>query len=567
MATLLIWMFLWAAGAAQGVASSPPGSLPQAPRDPRAKPATGTGTISGKVTGADTRAPIRRAEVSLNGPSGQKITYTDAEGRYQFSNLPRGTYNVSAHAGLHRGDYQPVAYGATSNSFSAGLRGKPLQLNDGERLESVDIALPRTGAITGHVTDPDGQPASRVKISAWIIRPGSEPTQFARAETDDLGQFRVFGLLPGDYILLANPSFSHHEQGPEIDAEPTGFAPTYAPGTPQRAAAARFRVGRGTEVSADIRLTETRLFSISGTATNSQGETPRSLMVMLVRSEGGSSSSTGVPVSPSGSFTFRNVTPGDYDVIARYTSPRQAGEMPGPDLNQEFASVKVDVATTNLEGLMLVTKPGVTVTGEIVFEDPVPPGSRTNLFAQTTDHRPDMSTPAIELKENMFTMRNVFGPLVLRGSVSAGPGWGLKAVLLNGKDITDVPTTLSSSDSGHLQVVFTGKAPALEGIVIDEAGKPTSDASIVIFGHDRATWQAQSSFLRTMRPVADGKYAMNGLREGRYFAVALPLEVSVNTIQPSVDFLESLSKVATPLVLNAGEKRMVDLTVVRIQPQ
>ena len=567
MATFLMWVLLCAAAAAQAVAGSP-GGLPQAPpRDARAKPMTGTASISGKVTAADTGVPMRRATVSLGGPSLQRVTYTDADGRYQFSNLPPGTYTLSANGGMHRAGYQAAAYGVTSNAAPALMRGKPIQLNDGERVENIDMALPRTGAITGHVTDADGQPASRVAVGAWIIRPGSEPMQSASAQTDDLGQFRVFGLAPGDYILMANPSVGPQGGPAEVDSEPTGFAPTYAPDTPRRAEATRFRVGRGTEVSADIRLTETRVYSISGTATNSQGETPRTLSVMLVRSEGGGTSSFGVPISPSGTFTFRNVAPGEYDVIARYNSPRQPGDTPGPDLNQEMASVKVDVATTNLDGLTLVTKPGATVSGEIVFEDPLPPGIRANLFAQLTDRRPVMSTPAIELKENTFTIRNVFGPVVLRGSVNGGPGWGLKAVLLNGKDITDVPTTLSSSDSGHLQIVFTGKAPALEGTVIDDAGKPTNEASIVIFGQDPSTWQARSSFLRTMRPVTDGKYAINGLREGRYFAVALPLDVLVNTLQPSVEFLESLSKVATPLLLNPGEKRMVDLTIVRIQPQ
>jgi hypothetical protein len=345
-----------------------------------------------------------------------------------------------------------------------------------------------------------------------------------------------------------------------------GFASTYAPGTPNRADATKIKVAPGSEASVDIRLSETRVYSISGTVLNSKGEAPRTMNVMLTRSDGGGGSvGFGAMVSPGGTFTMRSVPPGEYVIVARYSPPRQPGETPGPDLSMELASMKVDVSTSNIDGLALVTQPGAVVIGEIVFEDPLPRGTRTNLFAQTTERSPFASSPAIEIKDSTFTLRNLFGPVVLRGSVPAGQSWGLKAVLLNGKDITDVPTTFTTKDSGHLQVVFTGKAPALEGTVIDETGKPTSDASIIVFGQDSSSWQPRSSLLRTMRPITEGRYAINGLREGRYFAVAVPLELSVNMMQPSVELLESLSKVATPLILNPGERRTVDLTVVKIQ--
>jgi hypothetical protein len=566
MAMLLICVLLWSAAGTQGVIGGTVGGLPQVPpRDPRAKPATGTGSISGKVTAADTGVPMRRAAVSLNGPAGQRMTYTDADGRYQFTNLPPGTYTLVMSAGMFRAAYQSLGYGVSRPGGPTSLRGRPIELAEGQRVEHIDVALPRSGVITGRVTDGDGLPASRVQVGALMLRLGSEPMQTVGAQTDDLGQFRLYGLAAGDYIVMANPSMGVQAMPTESDVEPTGFGPTYAPGTPSRADAARIRVAPGTEASIDIRLTETRVYSITGTVMNSQGETGRSMSVMLMRSESNAPSSVGMSVATSGTFTLRNVPPGEYEVIARYSPPRQPGEAPGPDPNQEFAVVKVDVATSNIDGLALVTKPGATVTGEIVLEDPLPEGIRTNVFAQPTDRRPFVSAPMIDLKGNTFTMRNVFGPLVVRGSVGGGPGWGLKAVLLNGKDITDVPSTFTASDSGHLQVVFTAKAPALEGVVIDESGKPMSDASVIVFGQDPSTWQARSSFLRTMRAITDGKYAINGLREGRYFAVAVPLEVAVNVAQPSVEFLESLSKVATPVILNAGERRTVDLTIVRIQ--
>ncbi len=221
------------------------------------------------------------------------------------------------------------------------------------------------------------------------------------------------------------------------------------------------------------------------------------------------------------------------------------------------------MTTGNVDGVVLMTKPGAVVTGEIVFDETPPAGARTNLFAEPGQRRALTSLPRIELKDSTFTLSNVFTPVMLRGSLGAGPNWALQSVRLNGKDITDVPTTFTANDSGHLQIVFTSKAPALEGVVLDDAGKPTMDGIVVLFSQDPSAWPRRSSYLRTTRAIKDGKYAFVGLREGRYYAVAVPLDLPVSTSDPDAELFEALSKVATPLVLNPGERRSVDLTIVR----
>jgi hypothetical protein len=553
--------------AAQGIAGTAVGGVPQPPpRDPRAKPLTGTASIGGRVTAADSGAPIYRAVVTLSGGSAQRAVATDREGRYRFNNLPAGVYSLIAMPASNRAGYQAAAYGAIP-AVASIPGGKPIELAEGQRVENIDMALPRTGVITGRVTDTDGEPAARIQVAAFMIRSGQEPSQAGGAQTDDLGQFRLFGLFPGEYIVRASPApgFSVIRGQLDEDQESTGFAPTYAPGTPVRGEAMRLRVGRGAEVTADIRLVETRMYSISGTAVNSKGEAQPNMSVMLMRSDDIGGGSVGSSVNLNGTFTVRNLPPGQYEVVARHTPPRAPGAVPTGPEPQEFASVQVEITTSNVDGLALMTRPGAVVTGEIVYDDTPPAGARTNLFAEPGLRRSLMGGPYIELKDSTFTMRNVFGPVVLRGSMGAGRNWALASVLLNGNDITDVPTTFTAGDSGHLQVVFTSKAPAVEGLVVDESGKPTMDAMVVLFAQDPSTWPRRSSYLRTTRAIKDGKYAINALREGRYFAVAVPLDIAVSTAEPDAELMATLSKVATAVVLNPGEKRSVDLTLVRVQ--
>jgi hypothetical protein len=545
-----------------GLPQAPPPSSVQQPRDPGVrKPPVGTGTITGRVTDAETGVPLRRALVNLSGNT-RRATFTDLEGRYQFSNLPRGSYTIHVNPGPHRGGYQSRLFGIAPIALGVAILPKPLELGDDQKLENIDVALPRAGVIAGRVTDSFGEPAARVQVSAFLLPPGAEPRQVGGTATDDLGQYRLFGLAPGDYVVMAAVAMGGMRT--EIEGEPIGFAPTYAPGTPVRSDAMRIRVGSGMEMAADIRLTETRVYSISGTAMNSKGEPSRGLTVMLIRSEGSGEATFGTSTSPGGTFSIRSVPPGQYELVARSVPTNVSGDGP----RMPYVSLPVDVSTGDVDGVVLVTQPSPVIAGEIVFEEKPPQFHQAIISAQTTGRVPLVGPPRVQVKNTQFTMSNVFAPVTLHASFPAGPTWGLKAILLRGEDITDVPTVFTANDSGHIRVVFTPHAAVLEGSVAGEDGKPTELAAVVVFGQDPSTWTARSSYYRNVRGLKDGKFTAAGLRQGSYFVAAVPLELSMSfQSQPSPELLESLSKVATPITLTAGETRSLDLVVVRIQQE
>ena len=157
--------------------------------------------------------------------------------------------------------------------------GQSIELKDGQSIEKLVISLPRGGVITGRVTDEAAEPLARVQVYTLSYPPGMSRGQRSGqgSTTDDLGQFRLWGLNTGEYVVVADArgnTFVPPNAPPESEEERVNFVTTYYPGTLDEGAAQRVRVKAGAETSGiDIRVGQLRLFHVSGYVTDSQGRT------------------------------------------------------------------------------------------------------------------------------------------------------------------------------------------------------------------------------------------------------------------------------------------------------
>src|SRR5262245_8823540 len=162
---------------------------------------TGTGQIRGRVLAAETGSPIRRAQVRITGPDiGAKAALTDGEGRFEFRDLPAGRFTVNA----SKSGFVNVQYGQTRPFES----GRPIELADKQVLDNADIVMPRGSVIAGRIVDEFGDPLPDVTVTAlrqqWSGgRRRLTPAAGRIAQTNDLGQFRLYGLPPGEYYVSA----------------------------------------------------------------------------------------------------------------------------------------------------------------------------------------------------------------------------------------------------------------------------------------------------------------------------------------------------------------------------
>lgn len=275
-AAVLAFSALGCAAAAAAQTAPPRDQLPSSTQ-------TGTAAIRGRVVAATGR-PLRRAQIRLMAPElgrDERAIGTDDEGRYEFVGLPPGRYSLQ----VTRNGYLPIRYGQRRRLE----QGRILELIDGQAAEGIDFTLQPTSAISGRITDEVGDPIAGVIVFAmrmdyWNGRRQLVPGSWTRS--DDAGEYRVGGLVPATYVVLAR-SGDKWIVG-DLDREDTmGYAPTYYPGIADAAAARRIQVGIGAEITAvDFSLTAARAVNVSGTAFDSLGR-PLSFVLLVQETLGG----------------------------------------------------------------------------------------------------------------------------------------------------------------------------------------------------------------------------------------------------------------------------------------
>lgn len=531
------------------------------PRDGQAQEKTGTARLAGRVLSAETGRPLRRAVVRVMSPElrESRAASTDTDGRWAIGDLPAGRYTVM----ISKGGYVALQYGQR-RPFE---QGTPIELADRQTLEKVDVSLPKGSVITGRIVDEFGEPIAGARIAAMrqrfvqggrrLVPAGSMGTF---DQTDDMGQYRLHGLAPGEYYVSASLG-----GGPmDVSTDRTGYAETYYPGTASLAEAQRVNVEVGQEASEiTFALAPTRVAKISGTVTTSTGRPAANEMVMLAPANPaalfGMFRGMG-RTRPDGSFTISNVQPGEYRLQARVAGDE--GPMgPGGFPSAEAASVPISVSERDISGLAIVTAPTATARGTIVVEGGGPPGfapGALRVFA--TPEQPTMMFAGGQARVRddwTFEVKGLEGRRFVRVT-GIPPAWAMRSVTLNGRDVTDSALEFRPGENiAGLEVTLTQRMAGISGTVLGERGSPTGDYVVIAFSSDSGKWGPHTRYVRTARPDQSGTFVIKALPPAEYLLVALEYLQPGDEGDP--ELLETLRRLATPVTVAEGESKTVSL--------
>jgi hypothetical protein len=261
---------------------------------------------------------------------------------------------------------------------------------------------------------------------------------------------------------------------------------------------------------------------ISGRITDPRHIRPEGAVLLLTRQEGSGSSSRPVPIAADDSFVTPALPAGTYVLELR------RGVNGAPTGENVIGFALVDVHTADVAGVDVAVRPDVAIRGRFTFEtdnpaNPAPPSIVVYAFL-AVDGFPSLGgTVAEGGPASSFVLRNAFGRRVVRTGYTLAPGsppWWPSRVLLDGADITNVPTDFSEHPEGRLEVVFTQHPASISGVVTDAAGRPVDTPWILVTGNHATASQPWS----TMSAVAQG----DGL--GRFSVTVPPGAYRVNAV-------------------------------------
>jgi len=518
----------------------------------------GTGSIRGRVVDAPGGLPLRGVRiqaVSRNAPD----VFTDGEGRFTLASLTPERYRLAA----SKAGYVTVWRDRAGSGNE--VAGPAVDLADGQVVEQVDFVLPKGGTIVGRVVDDRGREVIGATVAVYRSRwrdglQQMTPIAHVADRTNDLGEFRLFGLPAGTYLLGA--SFNNPAG--------LGLLTVYYPGSFLPDGGEPVTVRPGEERSVTMTLARAPVASIEGTVRLEGGQPPdRGVVTVSARLISHflpePVSGIGTRVRADGSYTLPSLLPGEYQVSASTSST--AGRL--------FASAHVILDGKEVT-VPLTLSTGGTIRGRYRFDTGAPPAdlkppSGAGVMPVVLPH--DDARRMTVGPDWHFEVTGLHGAYRLVPSTPAG--WFVKRITLDDRDVQHVPVEVTGNAVEGVDVLLTQQSTRLS-VSLEGSDAQLEDTTILLFAEDESKLWQLTPFLRAVRTDRSRQsqspsslqwhdrrsFTVSGLPPARYHAVAVAKLESGEETNPAL--LRRLASIAARVELVDGETRTIALKVTQL---
>lgn len=488
-----------------------------------------TGAVEGVIVEAGSGRPLPLATVQLQarGAGAMLVTNTHDDGSFTFRSVPAGPYFL--HAEL--GGYIPEVYGSAPDPYGV----TPTQgLNPGQKISGIRLSLTRGAVITGNLLDDRGDVVAGTVVEALktFYKDGRrEPRVVQSAVSNDLGEYRLFMLRPGEYQIRIIPSTL------VASLRPNSSIPLYFPGTIDVKASQSLDLHEG-ETLAGVNFTAvpTRTRRITGSV---QGHGGDGVGVLL--SPVNSTIAVQQTLNPSDPvFQFLDVAPGSYTLVARTAEASSA--------------IPLDVRNADLLNMRISLGSGFRVPARVHIEGHGP-GDDPELEKIYFVMRPETAVPGLE-GDTYSPFPN--GRLAIelpagdhRIDLTQPEGAYVKSATLGGVDVLNPGLHITGSIDGTVEILVASDTGSLDGRIESNTGR---DATVVLVPD--AARRGQRALFKSMKVDPVGGFRFQKVPPGDYRVFAWAEENGGPWLDP--EYLRKYEDRGTLVHIDPEKKTILD---------
>jgi sarcosine oxidase gamma subunit len=477
-------------------------------------PDTG-GVVTGVVRRADYGAPIPEAQVAVVAETEsvdqamRRATLTDVNGRFTIRNIAPGPYTVFVQAEGY--------FGATAEADAATRTSKSVRVDETQQVDVGVLKLVAGSIISGRVSGPDGQPlpgAAVEALKASYVRDRLAFTPVKSAKTDDLGEYRLYWLSPGEYYIRG--AYRSRSEGGHDRYERIFF-----PRIAEEDAAPPVLVRSGAEMSGvNIRVPVTPItgITISGQVRGGSDDdlrvsfvhvVPRDRRVLLVGDDVDIFENYAVDTSR-GRFEIRNVPPGEYNLYPLVRDREQTRTVPIP----------VDVDKRDMENVSGTLEPTFDLPGRLTLDGDVNGRAVLKDVFQLValDPMPGIDPYAMSVSDaGEFTAFQLpAGKYALRMASPFKASDTYISDLKRGEaSVFDSGVTIGGKTEEPLEVVLKSKGGSVSGSVSDITRLRPFPYATVVLVPDRSRRQNLALYRQALS-AENGSFSFTGILPGEY---------------------------------------------------
>lgn len=516
----------------------PPAPSPPKPED--------LSTVEGRVTVDQTEQPLGKVSLELirmeaGGGGRNYASSSGPDGTYIFKGIEAGKYRLSA----LRNGYVRAEYGSSGPTRP----GTTIVLEKGQNLKSLSLKMIPHAVIAGRVLDGDGEPLAGIYVRT--VRPsflqGKRtllPLGFA--QTNDLGEYRLFGIPAGRYLVSAS-QFPGGRRENSIDASgregEESNVTTYHPSAIEPEQGSWISVSAGGRLQGvDITMAKVRTYTIKGRVSGVPGA-DASVSARLWPQSGevfSGMEERPVHVDAKGAFQLTGVRPGAYYIEAEsYQVETQMSGRAGVEVRDgDVANLSVTLqAAFGIKGTVRLESGDGKIAGANVILEPKEIAFRGGAGGV--------------VKEDGSTQIRFVRPAKYRIRMARLPeGHYLKSARFGTADALAEDFEMTSA--GELEIVVSPHGAKIEGTVKNAKGEPAQGATIVVLGEKG--FRPTQPFLTSDQ---SGRFAVSGLPPGTYHVLAITdYEFGIERMP---DFLKLNSKAAEKVTVKERSVEPVEL--------